>query len=235
MPHKILLVDHDRDLVDLISHNLRRNGYQVISARDAKAGLALARDERPDLVILEIMMSGMSGFEMCAALRDDAEIAETAVLMLTSRTAEADELHALDIGADDYLTKPVSPKLLLSRVRALLRRMSERKPGTADKVLKVHDLVIDRVRYIVLRNAETEKEERFHFPRKEFELLFLLATIPGRVFSREELLDRIWGTDVYVSNRTVDVHVRKVRMKLGSDYIQTVKGVGYRFAEDISE
>ncbi len=233
MPDKILLVDDEQDLLDLLSYNLSHHGFDIVTATDGESAIRVAEAEKPDVIVLDIMMAGMSGFEVCAALRSHPELSQTAVLMLTAKTSEADEVRGLEVGADDYVPKPVSPKLLVSRVRALLRRISESRINAETDSLRVLDLLIDRVRYIVLRHPDTGKEERFHFPRKEFELLFLLAGSPGRVFTREELLDRIWGTDVYVTNRTVDVHIRKIRAKLGSKYIQTVKGVGYRFSESL--
>ena len=225
----ILLVDDEEDLLDLLTYALRREGFRVVTAQDGAEALRTARAERPDLVVLDIMMPTMDGIEACRRLREDANLRLVPILMLTARSTEHDEILGLDAGADDYLTKPTSPNLLASRVRALLRR-SERTEAATTTQLRIHDLTIDRDRYLVSRVANGG-EETFRLPRKEFELLYFLASHPGRVFTREDLLDHVWGPDVYVVDRTVDVHVRKIREKIGSDYIETVKGVGYKLNE----
>ena len=226
----ILIVDDEPDLVELIAYTLVAEGFRVLTARDGVEGLALAEAERPDLVVLDIMMPKMDGVELTARLRENGQLRLTPILMLTARTGEGDEIAGLDAGADDYLPKPVSTRRLVSRIRALLRR-GERDDAATTQTLRVHDLVIDRERYVVER---PEANETFRLPRKEFELLYYFAAHPGRVFSREDLLDSVWGPDVYVVDRTVDVHVRKIREKVGSAYIETVKGVGYRLAETIT-
>ncbi len=227
----VLLVDDEEDLLELLSYALRREGFDVLTAQDGAEALRVAKAERPDLVVLDIMMPKMDGIETCQRLREEANLRLVPILMLTARGEERDEILGLDAGADDYLTKPTSPNLLVSRVRALLRR-SERAEAATTSQLRVHDLVIDRDRYLVTREAEGATEE-FRLPRKEFELLYFLASHPGRVFTREELLNQVWGPDVYVVDRTVDVHVRKIREKLGSDHIETVKGIGYKLAESL--
>ena len=226
----ILIVDDEPDLVELIEYTLVAEGFRVLTARDGAEGLALAEAERPDLVVLDIMMPKMDGVELTARLRENGALRLTPILMLTARTAEGDEIAGLDAGADDYLPKPVSTRRLVSRIRALLRR-GERDDAATTQTLRVHDLVIDRERYVVER---PDTDETFRLPRKEFELLYYFAAHPGRVFSREDLLDSVWGPDVYVVDRTVDVHVRKIREKVGAAYIETVKGVGYRLAETIA-
>ncbi len=228
----VLIVDDEPDLVELLSYALTAEGFRVVTAADGLEGLAVAEAERPDLVVLDIMMPRMDGVEMTARLRENGQLRLTPILMLTARTAEGDEIAGLEAGADDYLTKPVSPRRLVMRVRALLRR-GEREEGATTATLRVHDIVIDRERYVVERPGASGEPETFRLPRKEFELLYFLAASPGRVFSREDLLDGVWGPDVYVVDRTVDVHVRKIREKLGSAYIETVKGVGYRLAESV--
>jgi two-component system alkaline phosphatase synthesis response regulator PhoP len=231
----VLLVDDEPDLLELLTYTLEREGFRVLTARDGLAGLKAAEAEEPDLIVLDIMMPRMDGIEATHRLREDARLRLTPILMLTARTGERDEIAGLDAGADDYLVKPISPRLLVSRVNALLRR-GEREEAATTAQLRAHDLVIDRERYVVERGANGDAAgavETFRLPRKEFELLYFLAAHPGRVFSREELLDAVWGTDVYVVDRTVDVHVRKIREKLGSAYIETVKGVGYTFAESL--
>lgn len=222
----ILLVDDEEDLLDLLTYALHREGFRVVTAQDGADALRTAQAERPDLIVLDIMMPKMDGIEACQRLREDANLRLVPILMLTARSTERDEILGLDAGADDYLTKPTSPNLLVSRVRALLRR-SERTEAATTTQLRVHDLTIDRDRYLVTRNGG----ETFRLPRKEFELLYFLASHPGKVFTREDLLDQVWGPDVYVVDRTVDVHVRKIREKIGSEYIETVKGVGYKLTE----
>jgi two-component system alkaline phosphatase synthesis response regulator PhoP len=224
----VLVVDDEPDLLELLTYTLEREGFRVLTARDGLEGLKAAEAEQPDLFIVDIMMPRMDGVELTNRLREDARLRLTPILMLTARTGERDEIDGLDAGADDYLVKPISPRLLVSRLRALLRR-GEREESATTAHLRAHDLLIDRERYVVERGDAGA--ETFRLPRKEFELLYFLAAHPGRVFTREELLDAVWGTDVYVVDRTVDVHVRKIREKLGSAYIETVKGVGYTFAE----
>ena len=225
----VLVVDDEPDLVELLEYALETAGFTVLTAGDGVAGLALAEAEKPDLIVVDIMMPRMDGVALTEQLRERAALRLTPILMLTARNEERDEIQGLDAGADDYLTKPVSPKRFVSRVKALLRRVEREEEATTTQV-RVHDLVIDRERYVVERPAA---EETFRLPRKEFELLFYLASHPGRVFERDELLSAVWGTDVVVVDRTVDVHVRKIREKIGSAYIETVKGVGYRLAEDL--
>jgi two-component system, OmpR family, alkaline phosphatase synthesis response regulator PhoP len=226
----ILLVDDEEDLLELLQYALEREGFTVVTAQDGAEGLRQAQLTRPDLIVLDIMMPRMDGIELCNRLREDAHLRLTPILMLTARSNESDEIVGLDAGADDYLTKPTSAALLVSRVRALLRR-SERAESASTSLLRVHDLVIDRARYVVSRLADGEEVDQFRLPRKEFELLYFLAGHPGKVFSREDLLNNVWGQDVYVVDRTVDVHVRKIREKIGSPYIETVKGVGYKLKE----
>ncbi len=228
----VLLVDDEEDLLELLSYALQREGFDVLTAQDGVEALRTAKAEQPDLIVLDIMMPKMDGIETCQRLREDAQLRLVPILMLTARVEERDEILGLDAGADDYLTKPTSPNLLVSRVRALLRR-SERAEAATTSQLRVHDLVVDRDRYLVTRRAGGEEEE-FRLPRKEFELLYFLASHPGKVFTREELLNQVWGPDVYVVDRTVDVHVRKIREKVGSDYIETIKGIGYKLAESLA-
>ncbi len=223
----VLLVDDEPDLVELLSYSLEREDFRVVTAKDGVEGLLMAQQEKPDVIVLDIMMPNMDGIELCERLREDAQLRLTPIVMLTARTGEHDEIEGLEAGADDYLPKPISPKLFLSRIKAIVRR-NQRADAVSSPNLRAHDLLIDRERYLVLRGDET-----FRMPRKEFQLLHYLASHPGRVFSREELLDAVWGSDVYVVDRTVDVHVRKIREKLGSNYIETVKGVGYTFSEEL--
>lgn len=223
---KILIVDDEDDILDLLQYNLEREGYDTLLARDGIEALDVAEEERPDLMILDVMMPRMDGIEVCRRLRRNAFLRNTPVLMLTARAEEEDQIKGLDVGADIYLSKPVSVPVLLSQLRALLR--GAHRHETPPDLLQIHELEIDRDRYVVYQRDDEETIEH-RFPRKEFELLYFLASHPGKVFSRQELLDQVWGRDVFVVDRTVDVHVRKIREKLGSDYIETVKGVGYRF------
>ena len=224
----VLLVDDEPDILDLLSYNLEREGFRVATANNGADALKQAQADPPDVVVLDVMMPKMDGMETCRRFREDAALRLIPILMLTARGEERDEVEGLDAGADDYLIKPVSPRILVSRVRAALRR-TERTEAATTSQLRVHDLLVDRERYVVERGAD----EVFRMPRKEFELLYFLASHPGRVFSREELLDAVWGPNVFVVDRTVDVHVRKIREKLGSAYIETVKGVGYKLAEQL--
>ena len=226
-PSTVLLVDDEPDLLELLQYALEKEGFRVLTARDGKDALELAESDPPDVFVVDIMMPRMDGVELTERIRESARLRLTPILMLTARTEEEDEIAGLEAGADDYLPKPVSPRRFVTRVQAILRRTA-REDAASTAQLRVHDLVVDRERYLVER---PETEESFRLPRKEFELLYFLAAHPGRVFTREELLNGVWGPDVYVVDRTVDVHVRKVREKIGSDYIETVKGVGYRLAE----
>ena len=230
--HKtILVVDDEQDIVDLISYNLSKEGYEVATANNGTDAVDLAQRLRPDLVILDIMMPGMDGFEVCRALRQDSSLQSMAIVFLTAKAGEIDQILGLELGANDYIQKPISPRVLLARVKTILRRGSERvrtETVAAPEVLRVGTIEVNRQNYTV----KIDGKETF-FPKKEFELLAFLASNRGKVFSRETLLRRIWGESVYVIDRTVDVHVSKVREKLGKygNRIETVKGVGYRFSE----
>lgn len=217
----ILVVDDEVDLLDLLRYNLEREGFEALTATNGIEGLATARRAKPDLIVLDVMMPGMDGIEVCRTLRQDAVLRDTPIIMLTARTEDDDYIRGLDVGADIYLGKPLSVPVLLSQVKALFRRAD--RSETPPKVLRIHGLEINRERYLVLREGE-----EIRLPRKEFELLHHLAAHPGKVFSRHDLLDAVWGRDVYVVDRTVDVHIRKIREKLGDDLIETVTGVGYK-------
>ena len=225
---QILIVDDEEDILDLLQYNLQQEGFRTMLARDGIEALERAEADMPDLIILDIMMPRMDGIEACRRLRQHAHLRHAPIMMLTARSGEDDHVAGLDVGADIYLTKPISLPVLISQTKALLR--GAQRYETPPDMLRAHDLEIDRDRYLVYREGPEERQE-LRFPRKEFELLHFLASHPGKVFSRQELLDQVWGRDVYVVDRTVDVHVRKIREKLGSSYIETVKGVGYRFKE----
>ena len=228
MKKRILVVDDERDIVDLIRYNLTKEGYDVLVAYNGQEGLAKARPA-PDLVVLDVMMPVMDGFEACRRLKGDPQTSGIPVVFLTAKGGEVDEVVGLELGADDYIQKPISPRKLVARVKAILRRHEAAGAAGAapdSPVIRIDRLEINRANYTV----HLGKREIF-FPKKEFEILALLAANPGRVFSREALLNQIWGVDVHVVDRTVDVHIRKVREKLGADgdRIETVKGVGYRY------
>ncbi|MEX0720905.1 MAG: response regulator transcription factor [Balneolaceae bacterium] len=221
---KILIVDDEHDLLDLIEYNIEQHGFEALRADNGKEGIALARNHYPDLIILDIMMPEMDGHEVCAILKEDKKLHSIPIIFLTARGDEKTEIKSLEKGADDYLTKPISPAKLMSRIKTVLRRVNESSdPGS---VIHVKDLEINKERYLVLKGSK-----KYQLPRKEFDLLFFLASRKGKVLSRDTLLNEVWGSGVYVIDRTIDVHIRKIREKLGSDYIETVKGVGYRFKE----
>ncbi len=224
----ILIVDDEDDILELLEFNLQRNGFDTLTARDGLVALDQAHRHLPDLVILDVMMPRLDGLETCRRFRQNPLLRHIPILMLTALSGEDDHVRGLDVGADSYLPKTSAIGVILSQAKALLRSTArQEQPPTR---ISIHDLEIDRDRYLVFKHEAGERVE-LRFPRKEFELLHFLARYPGKVFTREELLDRVWGRDVYVVDRTVDVHVRKIREKLGNAYIETVKGVGYKFAE----
>ena len=220
----ILVVDDEKDLLDLIEYNLKKEGFHVLKAENGEQGIMLAKQSKPDLILLDIMMPRMDGLEAVEIMRKDEDLKRIPIIFLTARSDEKTEVEGLNKGGDDYITKPISTTKLISRIKAIMRRFDESRE--AQNKLDVHDLEIDKDRYIVKR-----KDQEFQLPRKEFELLFFLASRKGKVFDRQTLLNKVWGDNIYVVDRTVDVHVRKIREKLGDHYIETVKGVGYRFKE----
>ena len=217
---KILIADDEPDILEIIQYNLQNEGYEVIAVKNGNEALDQAKKFQPDLIILDIMMPGKSGIEVCNLLRMQPAYNETLIIFLTALSDEGTEVKGLETGADDYLTKPISPKILLSKVNALFRRVN--KPVTG--VVQIGDLKIDREKYII-----NYQGNNIILARKEFELLALLAGKPGKVFLRNEILNQVWGTEVIVGDRTIDVHIRKIRQKLNLDCITTVKGVGYKF------
>ncbi|MDZ4758228.1 MAG: response regulator transcription factor [Bacteroidota bacterium] len=219
--HKILVVDDEPDIVEFISYNLIKDGYRVETAANGKEAVEKAKVFNPDLVLLDVMMPIQDGIETCIQLRELPEMKGNFIVFLTARSEEYSEISGFNAGADDYVAKPIKPRLLLSRLKAILRRKSTLKES---ETLTVGDILIDREQFMVFRGLE-----KIQLARKEFELLYLLASKPGKVFNRETILEKIWGDDVLVIDRTIDVHVRKIREKLGDDYIGTVKGVGYKF------
>jgi two-component system, OmpR family, alkaline phosphatase synthesis response regulator PhoP len=219
---KVLLVDDEADILELLQYNLEKEGYQVRTALNGKKGVEEARSFSPDLVLLDIMMPEQDGVETCRQLRELPEMQNAYIIFLTARAEEYSEIAAFEVGADDYIIKPIKPRALMSRLSALFRRETKKKKSSSK--ISIGDLVIDRASYTV-----SIREEQVTLPKKEFELLYFLAQNPQKVFSRDDLLHNIWGSDVYVLARTVDVHIRKVREKIGEGYITTVKVVGYKF------
>ncbi len=220
---KILIADDEPDILEIIQYNLQREGYDVYTAKDGDEALVKAKQVKPDLIILDIMMPKKTGVEVCEMLRAQAAFKDTLIIFLTALNDESSQMKGLDTGADDYVNKPISPKLLLSRVNALFRRVNK-KEEPSNGILSIENMVIDPQKFLVLVNDEEKV-----LAKKEFELLYLLASRPGRVFLRNEILNQVWGNDVIVGDRTIDVHIRKIRQKLGLDCITTVKGVGYKF------
>ena len=219
---KVLVVDDEESILELLKYNLEKQGYDVRTAGEGAEAVEIAKKFHPDLVLLDIMMPKKDGVEACRQIRAMPELVNTFIVFLTARAEEYSEIAAFDGGADDYILKPIKPRALMSRITAIFRRDSKKKTSSAQ--IKIGELVIDRTSYTIKIN-----NREISLPKKEFELLFFLAQNPNKVFNREELLQNIWGSDVYVLARTVDVHIRKVREKIGEDYITTVKGVGYKF------
>lgn len=220
---KILLVDDEPDILELVGFHLRKEGYTVFTASGGKEGVEIARKEQPALIILDVMMPDMDGMETCEKIRQIPQLKDTLVTFLTALAEDYSMMAGFDAGADDYITKPVKPKVLVSKIKALLRRAGG-QDVQAETSLAAGDLVIDRDRYVVVN-----KGREIVLPRKEFELLSLLTSRPGRVFKRDEIMDIVWGNEVVVGGRTIDVHIRKLREKIGEDYFKTIKGVGYKF------
>lgn len=220
---KILLVDDEPDIIEILSFNLKQEGYNVFSASNGKEAIDKARKIKPHLIIMDVMMPVMDGIESCELIREDKTINDVVIMFLTARGEDFSQLAAFDAGADDYVTKPVKPKIFISKVKAMLRRKIESQKPRIEKI-EYDDLLIDKSEYNVVANNKP-----FSLPRKEFELLFLLASNPGKVITREKILEDIWGLGVVVGERTIDVHIRKLREKIGDSFFKTVKGVGYKF------
>jgi two-component system, OmpR family, alkaline phosphatase synthesis response regulator PhoP len=220
--YKILLVDDEQDILDFLGYNLRKEGFDVSVASNGKDAIELAKKVHPHLVILDVMMPEMDGIETCREMREIPELKNTMIAFLTARNEDYSQIAGFDVGADDYITKPIKPRVLSSRIKALLRRLSPEEKSS-DRI-DLGEIQIDLDRFVVIKNGE-----EINLPKKEFKLLALLAAKPGKVFTREVILQQIWGDEVIVGDRTIDVHVRKLREKLGEDYIKTIKGIGYKF------
>ncbi|WP_104385582.1 response regulator transcription factor [Sphingobacterium sp. HMA12] len=225
---KILIVDDEKDILDLIAFNLNREGYQVSTAQNGEEAIQVAKQVNPDLIILDVMMPKMDGIEACRIMRAMPEFKSTFMVFLTARSEEYSEIAGFHVGADDYIAKPIKPRALMSRINAILRRnTSEESDSSAQDKIEIADLVIDRDSFLVYKG-----EQKIVLAKKEFELLYLLASKPNKVFTREQILKSIWEDSVVVTNRTIDVHIRKLREKIGDDYVTTVKGVGYKFDKE---
>jgi len=221
---KILIVDDEQDISDLISYNLTKEGYQVYTASNGKIAIEKAKEVNPDLIILDVMMPVMDGIEACRIMRSMPEFKNTFMVFLTARSEEYSEIAGFNVGADDYIAKPIKPRALMSRINAILRRNAQESIEEVADKFEIADLLIDRDSFLVFRGTE-----KIVLAKKEFELLYLLASKPNKVYTREQILKAIWEDSVVVTNRTIDVHIRKLREKIGENYVATVKGVGYKF------
>ncbi len=221
--HKILIVDDEPDILEFMQYNLEKEGFEVFMASSGKQALEIAKRELADLIILDVMMPGMDGIETCRELRNDHRLRDTIIAFLTARSEDYSQIAGFDSGADDYIAKPIKPRVLISRIKALLKRGGH---GISNPVTEISGLTIDRNTYTISKNGKEQT-----LPKKEFELLAFLATKPGKVFTRDEILNRVWGNEVVVGDRTIDVHIRRLREKVGNNVIRTIKGVGYKFEE----
>jgi two-component system alkaline phosphatase synthesis response regulator PhoP len=225
---KILLVDDEPDILEFLSYNIIKEGFDVFTAQNGKEAIEIARKVNPHLIILDVMMPEMDGIETCEILRQDKKFKNTIITFLTARGEDYSQIAGFDAGADDYITKPVKPKVMVSRIKALLKRfhiVNEDEKGE-DLIIKQSNLIIDRERYLVIKD-----EKELNLPKKEFELLVMLISKPDRVFTRDEIFSAVWGDNIIVGDRTIDVHIRKLREKIGDEHIKTIKGVGYKFVD----
>jgi len=218
---KILLVDDEPDVIEILTYNLSNQGYEIFSANDGIKAIKVANKILPNLIIMDVMMPNMDGIEACEELRKKSKFNNTIIMFLSARGEDFSYVAAFDAGADDYVTKPIKPKVLMSKVKSLLRRFKSFE--NFDDVIEVGDFIIDRERYSVIKN-----QKKFSLPRKEFELIFLLASNIDKVITREKIMNKVWGSEVVVGDRTIDVHIRKLREKFGNEYFKTIKGVGYK-------
>lgn len=220
---RILLVDDEEDILEIVGYNLEQEGFEVLTAKNGKQAIKIAKKAQPQLIIMDVMMPEIDGIEACERIRAIPELSQTIITFLTARGEDYSQLAGFEAGADDYITKPIKPKLLISKIKALLRRLPSYERNNED-ILYFNNLIINRIEYTVTINGN-----EILLPKKEFELLSLLASLPNKVFKREEILEKVWGNDVVVGGRTIDVHIRKLREKIGDEYFKTVKGVGYKF------
>ena len=227
---KILLVDDEPDILEFVSYNLKKEGFQVLTSQNGNEAIEIAKKEIPQLIILDVMMPEMDGIETCEEIKRIPSLKNTIIAFLTARGEDYSQIAGFDAGADDYISKPIKPKVLISRVKALLKRYNPEPASGSTKeksdIITIGDLVIDREKYIIIN-----KGDEMVLPKKEFELLMLLASKPDKVFTRDEIYNSVWGDSIIVGDRTIDVHIRKVREKIGQNHIKTIKGVGYKFVE----
>ena len=219
---KILLVDDEPDILEIVGYNLKQEGFQILTATNGLEAVKIAKKEIPQLIIMDVMMPEMDGMEACEAIRKIPELQNVIITFLTARNEDYSQVAGFDAGADDYIAKPIKPKLLVSKVKALLRRLKEQEVNS--ETISIGGIEINREEYKIIKDNLT-----IILPKKEFELFYLLASKPGKVFTREEILDKVWGSEVVVGGRTIDVHIRKLREKIGEDLFVTIKGVGYKF------
>nr|WP_298660081.1 response regulator transcription factor [uncultured Flavobacterium sp.] len=220
---KILLVDDEPDILEIVGYNLSQAGYQIATATNGKEAIKQAKKIIPHLIIMDVMMPEMDGMEACEHIREIPELKDVIITFLTARSEDYSQVAGFEVGADDYIAKPIKPKLLISKVKGLLRRLKEDEPLESSSSINIGDLIINREEYKIVYSGKT-----IILPRKEFELLYLLASKPGKVFTRIEILDKVWGNEVIVGGRTIDVHIRKLREKIDDDLFKTIKGVGYK-------
>lgn len=223
---KILLVDDEPDILEIVGYNLKNEGYKIFTAKNGIEAIEKAKKHEPHLIILDIMMPEMDGIEACEKIRATKGLENVLVTFFTARSEDYSQMAGFDVGADDYITKPIKPKVLISKIKALLRRVDDVANSASEKV-KIGEFIIDREEYVIVKNGD-----KLSLPRKEFELFALLASKPGKVFKRDDILNQVWGNEVVVGGRTIDVHIRKLREKLGDDHFKTIKGVGYKFVID---
>jgi two-component system alkaline phosphatase synthesis response regulator PhoP len=220
--YKILLVDDEQDILDFLSYNLKKEGFQVYMSLNGKDAISIAKKEIPHLIVLDVMMPEMDGIDTCREIRELPQLKNVMIAFLSARNEDYSQIAGFEVGADDYITKPIKPRVLISRIKALLRRQAP--PAEQINAMDLGGIKIDAEKHIVYKN-----QEQLTLPKKEFNLLALLASKPGKVFTREYILEQVWGDEVVVGDRTIDVHVRKLREKLGDEYIKTIKGIGYKF------
>jgi len=225
---KILLVDDEPDILEIVGYNLKNEGYQIFTAKNGVEAVEIAKKVTPHLIILDIMMPEMDGIEACEKIRNTKGLENILITFFTARGEDYSQVAGFNVGADDYITKPIKPKLLVSKINALLRRININKTSvSSNNKVSVGSIIIDREEYVVIKDGK-----KLSLPRKEFELFSLLASKPDKVFKRDDILDRVWGSEVVVGGRTIDVHIRKLREKIGDNYFKTIKGVGYKFVID---
>lgn len=225
--YRILIADDEPDILEFVCYNLKKEGFEVITANNGLEAIKKAKETKPHLVLLDIMMPEMDGVEVCKELRANPEFENTIIAFLTARSEDYSQIVGFEVGGDDYISKPIRPRVLISRINGLLRRFNKKANTSADKnIVQIANLTINKEQFFVQKQ---DSDEKITLAKKEFELLCLLASKPGKVFTREEIFNKVWGTDVLVGNRTIDVHIRKIREKIGEDYISTIKGIGYKF------